>query len=85
VATTGQSLGKKWLGIKIVKMDGTEVDLVSGVILRSWVIGGCTYIPYVGSCVWLLDALWIFGQEQRCLHDHIANTKVIVKSVSMVD
>lgn len=85
VATTGQSLGKKWLGIKIVRMDGSDVDFMSGVVLRSWVIGFIGAVPYIGACVSLLDALWIFGEEQRCLHDHIAGTKVIVKSLSMVD
>lgn len=78
ISTTGQSLAKRWLGIKIVKVDGSPVDFVSGVILRGWVVGLMGAIPYIGSFVGLIDALMIFGAEQRCLHDQIAGTKVIV-------
>jgi uncharacterized RDD family membrane protein YckC len=85
IATTGQTLGKKWLGIKIVKMDGGDVDFVSGVVLRSWVIGFIGMVPYIGGCVGLLDALWIFGEEHRCLHDHIAGTKVVLTSMRVVN
>jgi hypothetical protein len=34
-------------------------------------------IPFIGNFVNLADALFIFGEEHRCLHDHIAGTKVI--------
>lgn len=77
IATTGQTLAKRWLKMKIVKVDGTPVDFVSGVILRSWVVQALSAIPMVGGLVGLIDALMIFGAEQRCLHDHIAGTIVI--------
>ncbi len=25
----------------------------------------------------VVDALFIFGEEQRCIHDHLAGTKVV--------
>lgn len=77
IATTGQSIAKRLLGMKIVKMDGSDVNFVSGVIMRSWVVSLMGAIPFVGNFVGLVDALMIFGQEQRCLHDYIAGTKVI--------
>lgn len=77
-ATRGQTLGKKWLGIKIVKVDGSRLDFVSGVVLRSWVVGALGYIPYIGGIITLADCLMIFGDDRRCLHDKIAGTKVIV-------
>src|SRR5262245_15939736 len=45
ISTTGQSLAKKWLKMKIVKMNGTDVDFVSGVILRSWVVQAMGLLP----------------------------------------
>lgn len=78
ISTTGQSLAKKWLGIRIVKLDGTLPGFVHGVLLRSWVMGFIGAIPFVGGLVQLIDPLLIFGDERRCLHDHIAGTKVIV-------
>jgi uncharacterized RDD family membrane protein YckC len=75
IATTGQSLAKKWLGIRIVKLDGSLPGFVNGVVLRVWVLGVVsTFLGFLP----LIDALLIFGDERRCLHDHIASTKVIV-------
>jgi uncharacterized RDD family membrane protein YckC len=80
LSTTGQTLAKKWLKIRIVKLDGSPVDFVSAVLLRNWVInvvalGGSMLV--LGSFLPLIDVLLIFGDERRCLHDHIAGTKVI--------
>jgi uncharacterized RDD family membrane protein YckC len=77
IVARGQSLGKRWLRMKIVKLDGTPVDFVSGVLLRSWVVFALSSIPLVGALVVFVDWLMIFGTEQRCLHDRIAGTTVI--------
>lgn len=77
ISTTGQSLGKKWKGLKIIRQDGGEVDFVSGVLLRVWVVAMMGAIPFIGSFVGLIDPLLIFGEQQRCLHDLIAKTDVI--------
>lgn len=77
VATSGQSVGKKILGTKIVRLDGSPCGFVYGVILRSWVVGAIGMIPFVGSIFGLVDALAIFGDERRCVHDMIAGTRVI--------
>lgn len=77
VATTGQSLGKRWVGIRIVRDDGRSVDLVHGVVLRTWLLHACFAIPVLGGSIAVVDALAIFGSTRRCLHDRIAGTKVI--------
>jgi len=77
IASSGQSVGKKLVGIKIVLLDGAAVGFVRGVVLRIWVLGMASVIPYVGTTTGLIDALWIFGAERRCLHDLVAGTKVI--------
>jgi uncharacterized RDD family membrane protein YckC len=78
VATTGQSVAKKWLGMRIVRMDGSPVGFGAGVFLREWVTGLLGFVPLVGLLVRLVDSAMIFGEERRCLHDLIAGTKVIV-------
>lgn len=77
-AKQGQTLGKKWLRIRIVKLDNSPVDFVSGVVLRGWVVGLGSHIPYIGPFVWLADVLMIFGNQRRCFHDQIAGTKVVL-------
>jgi uncharacterized RDD family membrane protein YckC len=77
VTRQGQSLGKKLLKIRVVRSDGAPVDFVSGVVLREWAPFVIGMIPGLGRFFALADAVAIFGQQQRCLHDHMAKTKVI--------
>lgn len=81
ISTSGQSLGKRWKEIKIIKQDGSDVDFVSGVILRVWVISALGGLPAIGGLISLLDYVWIFKDEQRCLHDLIAKTDVVDLSI----
>lgn len=81
LSTTGQTLGKKWLAIRVVKVDGSPVDFVSAVLLRSWAFHALTIVGIalvIGSVLPLVDALMIFGEDRRCLRDHLAGTKVVV-------
>ena len=77
IATSGQTVGKKLVGGKIIKTTGEDVNFVSGVVLRSWVPAFIGWVPFVGSIFGLVDALFIFGADHRCIHDMIAGTKVI--------
>jgi uncharacterized RDD family membrane protein YckC len=78
ISTTGRSLGKRWCHIKILRVDGQEVDFVSGVVMRSWLPFFVALIPGVGSIFGLVDACFIFGDDRRCVHDRMAGTKVVV-------
>ena len=70
----GQTLGKKALGIKIVKRSTDENGgFVTNVLLR-WVFNGIlSIIPFYG----LVDILFIFREDRRCIHDFIAGTEVV--------
>lgn len=77
ISRTGQSLGKKWTGIRIEKIDGSPVTFSTGVVLRNWVPKLMGAFPYLGMLFHLLDSLFIFREDRRCLHDHIAGTRVV--------
>jgi uncharacterized RDD family membrane protein YckC len=77
VASTGKSLGKRWIGTRIVRMDGSAAGFISGVLLRMIVPGLITPIPYAGKVFWLIDVLFVCRPDQRCLHDLIAGTRVV--------
>jgi uncharacterized RDD family membrane protein YckC len=73
----GQSIGKKIMDIKIVRVSGERCALWRILVLRAFVNGLPRYIPFVGSFYALADPLLIFGESRRCIHDYIADTIVI--------
>ncbi len=73
----GQSLGKRWMRVRIVRTDGSPVGFVHAILLRSFVIQLIGCIPVVGGLVGLVDPLLIFREDRRCLHDLIADTIVV--------
>ncbi|HEX9732584.1 MAG TPA: RDD family protein [Thermoanaerobaculia bacterium] len=78
LAKSGQTLGKKALGVRIVRYDGSEASLARLLVLRFGLPNTIGMIPFLGSFFGLLDALFIFGDERRCIHDHFADTKVVL-------
>ncbi len=76
----GQSLGKIAAGTRIVKVNGRPITFVEGIILRNWVLAFPTALLNqccLGWLVTLTDLLLIFAEDRRCIHDHIAGTKVV--------
>lgn len=73
----GQTIGKRALGIKTVRHDGSPVTVSRVFFLRYLPITLIAMVPMIGGLVALVDACMIFGGEKRCLHDLIADTIVI--------
>jgi uncharacterized RDD family membrane protein YckC len=73
---SGQTVGKLWLGIRIVRSDGSDADLGRVFALRMFVPG--LIAAFAGPLFSLPDALCIFGNERRCLHDLMADTIVVI-------
>jgi uncharacterized RDD family membrane protein YckC len=74
VARNGQTIAKKWLGIKVVRSDGSKASLGRIFWLRNVVNGLIGIIPFY----YFIDSLVIFGEAQQCVHDKIADTIVVV-------
>jgi uncharacterized RDD family membrane protein YckC len=77
LARNGQTIGKKLLGIKVVRVDGSPVSLFRVFFVRYVCNTFLTLIPLVGSLYSLVDCLMIFGESRRTVHDRIADTIVI--------
>jgi uncharacterized RDD family membrane protein YckC len=74
VAQNGQSLGKRLVGIRVVRTNGSPVSLGRIIVLRNLLPGA------IGSmCGFfnLADALFIFNEDRCCLHDKLADTMVV--------
>ncbi len=76
----GQTLGKQWLGIRVVRNTGQAVEIGYG-FLREFVIKGLLF-GTVGAFLFyiptLLDCLWpLWDDENRALHDMVASSHVV--------
>jgi uncharacterized RDD family membrane protein YckC len=80
LARRGQTIGKIVAGTRVVLLDGSPAPFKKIVVLRTWVFHLLSYIPGVNRLapvVGLIDALYIFRADRRCLHDQLAGTKVV--------
>ncbi len=75
---TGQTWGKRLLGIRIVDLAGRKPELWRILLLRYLPTDVAGSIPFVGWPITLIDALMIFREDRRCLHDLIAGTRVVI-------
>ncbi len=92
LVTRAQTIGKKAMGIHIMRTDGS-IPHIGWLLVREFAIpilvGLLQYMASVhhdlaglffgtaGSFLWLVDALFIFGPTRRCLHDYLAGTHVV--------
>ncbi|PIR15112.1 MAG: hypothetical protein COV48_16175 [Elusimicrobia bacterium CG11_big_fil_rev_8_21_14_0_20_64_6] len=74
VTKHGQTLGKRFIGIRIVLKDTMENGgFVVNVLKRGLLNGLLSIIPGY----FLVDSLFVFREDRRCIHDMIAGTCVI--------
>ena len=77
VSRNAQTIGKKVMGIKVQRKDGSRATLGRIFWMRNVVNALPSFIPFAGSLYGLVDALFIFGEARRCVHDYIADTVVV--------
>jgi uncharacterized RDD family membrane protein YckC len=88
ITLSGQSIGKRLVGTRIVRPEGAAAGFVRGALLREWLplalfvfldlgpLAGLTRVNLKGLVV-VVDTLPIFGNDRRCLHDYLAGTIVV--------
>ncbi|PIR15111.1 MAG: hypothetical protein COV48_16170 [Elusimicrobia bacterium CG11_big_fil_rev_8_21_14_0_20_64_6] len=78
LTTRGQTIGKRIIGLRIVKTkDMSNGGFVTNVLLRVLACWAISLVPALGTLFALADPFFIFREDRRCLHDHIAGTCVI--------
>jgi len=75
--TRAQTIGKRLLGMRIVRTDGSRPGTGRLIGLRYGVMALMSVVPTVGPIISLIDCLLIFRASRQCLHDQIADTVVI--------
>ncbi len=73
----GQSVGKRLVKVRIVRSNGERSSLARLVVLRWLVPGLFSSFPYLGVVFALVNIFFIFRDDRRCLHDHLADTIVV--------
>ena len=79
----GQTFGKRLMGIRVVRMDGSRVGFARFIFLRWLPLALLGLVPIVRYFIGLLDSLLIFRASSRCLHDDIADTQVVTAGSSV--
>lgn len=77
LVTNGQTVGKKVLEIKIVDLNGNLPLFQPQLLIRYAVYLLPGQIPFIGQLFSLINVLFIFSAEKRCIHDLVAKTKVV--------
>jgi uncharacterized RDD family membrane protein YckC len=78
LAKHGQTVGKLIVGTRIVDQHTNRIlPLMPLFAKRFLFIQALALIPVIGNFTGLIDALLIFRENRRCLHDEFAGTKVI--------
>ena len=87
MSKTGQSLGKKLLGIKVVTLEGDNPGFVGTVLMREIVyniiLTVLGMIPFlgvlisIGAAIALLVMIFLDGNNRRTLQDMLAKTLVV--------
>lgn len=78
LATAGQTIGKRLLGTRMVDArTGARPPFMKMFLLRYVILGLLGSTAFVGHLVALVDALFIFRRDRRCLHDLMAGTRVV--------
>ncbi|MGB3608746.1 MAG: RDD family protein [Cellvibrio sp.] len=73
----GQTVGKKLMGTRITDMQGNLPEFAPLVLKRYLPISVVSIIPLLGPLLSLIDVLFIFRSDRRCVHDLIAGTQVL--------
>ena len=76
--TNGQTIGKRLTGIRIADLDGGVPDFATLILRRYLPVTLVANVPVVGPYLSLVDVLFIFRGDRRCLHDLIAGTQVVL-------
>jgi len=78
LSRNGQTVAKMLLNIKVVRRDGSPAGLARIFFARYMPVVVISAVPLLGGIFVLVDALMIFNDDRRCLHDEIADTIVVM-------
>jgi uncharacterized RDD family membrane protein YckC len=79
----GQTFGKRVMDIRVVRTSGERVSFARFVFARWLPLFVVRFVPLLNFAIMLLDPLLIFRHSRQCLHDAIADTRVVTAASSV--
>ncbi|HIB35817.1 MAG TPA: hypothetical protein EYO26_05415, partial [Dehalococcoidia bacterium] len=64
----------------LVNRNAEQAGFFVNVVLREWVMGLIGIFPMIGGIIQLVDVMFIFRNDRKCIHDLIAGTVVIISN-----
>lgn len=77
ISVRGQSVGKLLAKTRVERLDGRLPGFVRGVLVRDLLMLCVVAIPGIGYVIGLANALFVLRADRRCLHDLVADTRVV--------
>lgn len=77
LARSGQTIGKRALGLRILRSNGERASLGRVFFTRSVLATALSMVPLIGWLFALGDLLAVFSADRRTLHDRLADTIVV--------
>ena len=78
LARHGQTVGKMAVGIRIVSVETNQIIPLWRVFFVRYLPQALApYIPVVGVILLMINYLFVFRKDKRCIHDLIAKTRVV--------
>jgi uncharacterized RDD family membrane protein YckC len=81
----GTTIGKRLADVRVVTLHGGPPGFVSGVLFRSGLMASFQALGGLGAPLAIVDALMVFSENGRTLHDRIAGTRVVRGAVPRAD
>lgn len=77
----GQTVGKRVAGTRIVSIEDNRIlPLWRVFVIRILSVGIISQVPVVGPIFAIVNVLFVFRADKRCIHDLMAGTKVVKAS-----
>lgn len=73
----GQTIGKLAMGTRIVDHERGEIVFWRTAGVRYLLVAVLQGLPLVGGVFFVVNALFIFREDRRCIHDLMAGTRVV--------
>ena len=76
LAFQGRSIGKRWMGLRIVRSDGQPAGALRILFVRT-PLQFLNYLPILSPVLWIVNLVLSLRPPYESVHDRVAGTRVV--------